>query len=224
MPIQLSLKDDCPEMIAQRAQGALRVISDFYDMFSEDIQEAAKLLALAFSGEQRLFVAGLGLSSCLADMLARRLVHGKAPDRSPLPVQALNCHSVLSEDDPADTDRNLVFARQIEAFGSDGDILILITQDGAHPALQEAATAAHEQGMFTVGFTGGDGGALAQNDLLDLELRVPSIEEALIHEVHMNLICLLDDLIDYYLSSKPEILNEMLQAGVSRLRDDLNAD
>ena len=40
----------------------------------------------------------------------------------------------------------------------------------------------------------------------------------------MNLICLLDDLIDYYLSSKPEILNEMLQAGVSRLKDDLNAD
>ena len=76
--------------------------------------------------------------------------------------------------------------------------------------------------MFTIGLTGGDGGLLGQDDLLDMELRVPSIEEGLVHELHMNLVCLLDDLVDYYLSGKPELVREMLQAGASSLREDLD--
>ncbi len=224
MPMSLSLKDDCPELIARRAVDSLSVLNGFYDMFSEDIQEAARLLALGFSGEQRVFVAGMGVSSALASVLSARLVHGKSPDRSPLPATALSCSLPSGEETPDPDPAGTAFARQLEAFAGDGDILILLSVDGRHPALVAAARAAREQGMFTLGLTGGDGGALAQNDLLDLELRVPSIEEAVIHTVHLNLVCLLDDLVDYYLSSKPEILNEMLQAGVSRLREDLNGD
>lgn len=221
MPFELGLKDDCPELIVQRADASLKVTGDFYDMFSSDIQEMARLLALAFFSEQHVFVAGLGISSHLAAILASRFVRTK-DSRVSLPVQVLSPSLWLEEDLESGADFSEVFARQIEAHCADGDVLILITQDGTHPALKAACLAAREQNMFTVGLTGGDGGQLAQDDLLDMELRVPSIEEALVHQTHMSLICLLDDLVDYYLSGKPELLREMLQAGASSLREDLD--
>lgn len=208
MPIELGLKDDCPEIISQRAEACVKVLDDFYGMFAEDVQEAAKLLALAFYGEQRVYVAGLGLSAILARVMARRFTKG-LDGRVPLPATALETPG-LSEDDASPDEANNALARQIEAFGRDGDILVLLTRDGSHPALREACRAAREQNMFILGLTGGDGGHLAENDLLDLELRCPSIEEALIHEVHLSLVCLMDELVDYYLSGKPEILKEML--------------
>ncbi len=208
MPFTLSLKDDCPEIIAQRGQDALHVTGDFYDLFSEDIQEVAKALALCFANEQRLFAAGTGLSACMAKALADLLAGGRASGRLPLPATALS--PALATGDPSAAG-DAAFARQLEALGRDGDILVIFTHDGMHPALVQAAAAAHEQGMFTLGISGGDGGTLAEKDLFDLELRVPSIEEPLIHEVHMGLVCLLDELVDYYLSCKPEILKEMLQ-------------
>ncbi len=221
MPFQLTLKDDCPEIILQRAQNALHVTNDFHDLYSEDIQEAAKMLSLGFAAEQRVLVCGLGVSSCTARAFAGLLVGGKSSGRPPLPAAALSS-SITVGDEAGDADEQ-AFTRQIEAFGGDGDILVLISADGSQPALEQAARTGHEQGMFNLGITGGDGGRLAQGDLLDLELRVPRIEPGLIHEVHMGLVCLLDELIDYYLTCKPEILKEMLQGGIDRLKNDLDA-
>ena len=211
MPIELGLKDDCPDIISQRAEACVKVLDDFYGMFAEDVQEAAKLLALAFYGEQRVLVAGLGLSAMLARVFAGRFAKG-ANGRVPLPVLALEA-PLLTEDGGTGAEAHQELARQIEALGRDGDILVLVTRDGSHPALREACRAAREQNMFILGLTGGDGGHLAENDLLDLELRCPSIEEALVLEIHLSLVCLMDELVDYYLSGKPEILKEMLADG-----------
>ncbi len=221
MPFQLTLKDDCPEIILQRAQNVLHVLSDFNDLYSEDIQEAAKMLSLGFAAEQRVLVCGFGVSSCTARAFAGLLVGGKSSGRPPLPATALSCS--LAADESGDADEQ-AFTRQIEAFGGDGDILVIISPDGGQAALEQAARTGHEQGMFNLGITGGDGGRLAQNDLLDLELRVPSIEPGIVHQVQMGLVCLLDELIDYYLTCKPEILKEMLQGGIDRLKNDLDAE
>ena len=113
----------------------------------------------------------------------------------------------------AATDGDRIFARQLEAFGQDGDVLVVFSADGQSQRLAEAARTAREQGMFILGATGGDGGTLSAEDLLDVELRVPSIEESLVQELHVAIACLLSELCDYYLYTKPEILREMFQAG-----------
>ena len=219
MSFKLTIKDDCPEIIARRAQDALHVTGDFYDLFSEDIQEAAKALALCFANDQRVFTAGTGISASLARIMADVLCGGKASGRPPLPAAAL-LSSLATDEGTAAGDQ--AFARQLEGLGRDGDILMIFTHEGTEPALIQAATTAHEQGMLVLGISGGDGGILAERDLFDLELRVPSIEEPLIHEVHMGLVCLLDELTDYYLSCKPEILKELIQSGTSA--DDMAND
>ena len=116
----------------------------------------------------------------------------------------------------AETVRNGSF----EAFGGDGDVLVLFTPDGNGSSLVEAARTAREQGMFTLGVSGGDGGRLADGDLLDIELRVPSIEESLVLEMQTAIACLLSEVTDYYLYTKPEILKEILDRGVSGPRDE----
>ena len=196
MAFQLQYKDDSPDIIADRARMGTEVRESFFDLYSEDLKEASKVLALAFAGERRVFLCGTG--SCYA--VAAR------PMGNPDPL--------------AEAGGTRIFARQIEAFGGDGDVLVLFTPDGNGSSLVEAARTAREQGMFTLGVSGGDGGRLADGDLLDIELRVPSIEESLVLEMQTAIACLLSEVTDYYLYTKPEILKEILDRGVSGPQDE----
>ncbi len=53
-----------------------------------------------------------------------------------------------------------VFARQVEALGLPGDVLVLLSSSGNSPSIVKAAEAARAQGMRVVGFLGRDGGAV----------------------------------------------------------------
>lgn len=219
MTAQLQIKDDSLEIIAGHTQKGVKLLSDFYEMFNEDIKEAGKLLALAFSGDRHVFCCGYGLSAAIAQILAKRFI-GSAPEKPALPAIVLTTenygHGLSNAGNGV--------LRQLEALGSDGDILILFTALGEDTLLAEAARTAHEQGMFTLGITGGSGGCLSEDEQLDLELRVPSIEANLVHEVHISIAFLLGELTDYYLYTKPEILNEMLHQGVSKLKSELSGE
>lgn len=213
MAIQLQYKDDSLDLIARREEDGLAVRRDFFDLYAEDLKEASKALALAFANGSRVFLCGAGTSHAVAEILAGRFINPEAPDRAPLPAMPLSAapQGMPSPENGADGDR--IFARQLEAFGQDGDVLVIFSSDGQSPRLAEAARTAREQGMFILGATGGDGGTLSAEDLLDVELRVPSIEESLVQELHVAIACLMSELCDYYLYTKPEILREMLQAG-----------
>ena len=161
MAFQLQYKDDSPDIIADRARMGTEVRESFFDLYSEDLKEASKVLALAFAGERRVFLCGTGSCYAVAALLQGRFIN---------PPQA--------------------------------------------------ARTAREQGMFTLGVSGGDGGRLADGDLLDIELRVPSIEESLVLEMQTAIACLLSEVTDYYLYTKPEILKEILDRGVSGPQDE----
>ncbi|MFN3786569.1 MAG: SIS domain-containing protein, partial [Thiothrix sp.] len=90
-----------------------------------------------------------------------------------------------------------VFARQVEALGRTGDVLLAISTSGNSANVNRAMTAAHACGMRVVALTGKDGGIL--KDLLhaeDVELRVPADNTARIQETHLLLIHCLCDLVD----------------------------
>jgi D-sedoheptulose 7-phosphate isomerase len=85
-------------------------------------------------------------------------------------------------------------ARQVLALGHTGDVLVLISIDGAEPALVEAVQAAHDREMTVLGLTGHHGGALArQLRETDVHVCVPHERAARIREVqHLVLHCLCD--------------------------------
>lgn len=87
-----------------------------------------------------------------------------------------------------------VFSRQVEALGRPGDVLVAISTSGNSENIIQAVTVAKERGITTIGFTGRDGGTLAQ--LVDIALIVPSQNTARIQEAHEFIMHVLCELID----------------------------
>lgn len=90
-----------------------------------------------------------------------------------------------------------VYARQVEALGRPGDVLIAISTSGQSPNVLAAAHAAHARGMDVIALTGRDGGALAAAlGARDIELRVAHASTARVQEIHilcLHCVCMLLD-------------------------------
>ncbi|MBI5646430.1 MAG: SIS domain-containing protein [Ignavibacteriae bacterium] len=79
-----------------------------------------------------------------------------------------------------------VFARQVQALGKTGDILLLLSTSGNSPNLLRAAETARKVGVRTVGLLGRGGGALLP--LCDLPILVPGRASDRIQELHIKII------------------------------------
>ena len=76
-----------------------------------------------------------------------------------------------------------VFARQVEALGRPGDVLIGMSTSGRSANVLAALSAGRRRGMVTVGFTG-EAGIERMGADCDLLLAVPSHDTARIQECH----------------------------------------
>lgn len=78
-----------------------------------------------------------------------------------------------------------VFARQVEAYGAAGGVLIGLSTSGNSSNIIAAFEAASAAGMTTVAFTGQGGGKLAA--AADVLIDVPSRSTPMIQQVHICL-------------------------------------
>ena len=77
-----------------------------------------------------------------------------------------------------------VFARQIEALGTAGDVAFAITTSGTSPNVVRGLEAARGRGMRTVALTGRDGGEAGR--LAEIHINVPDDRTARVQEVHID--------------------------------------
>ena len=82
-----------------------------------------------------------------------------------------------------------VFSRQVEAYGSEGAVLLGISTSGTSPNIVCAFQRARQMGMITIALTGEGGGHLAP--LADHLLAAPSRHTPLIQQVHLCFVSLL---------------------------------
>ncbi len=76
-----------------------------------------------------------------------------------------------------------IFARQVEAIGRPGDVLIGISTSGNSENVLRAFRAAKEMGLMTIALLGKGGGPA--KDLADHALVIPSDSTARIQEAHI---------------------------------------
>jgi len=93
-----------------------------------------------------------------------------------------------------------VFSRQVEALGSTGDLLILISTSGNSANLIEAARAAKEGEIRTMALLGRDGGKVVGE--VDFSIIVPSSDTARIQEGHMIIYHIICDLVEEEMAEK----------------------
>jgi len=170
------------DRIASIVSGSLEVKRRFFEAHADEVIKAAALIAEAFKANGRLLIFGNGGSAADAQHIAGELVNRFLQTRRGLPAIALTTDGGALTCIANDTGFENVFARQIEALGTKGDVCVAISTSGASPNIVRACEQAREQGIKAIGLLGCDGGRVAA--LCDLALIVPSNDTQRIQETH----------------------------------------
>lgn len=158
------------------------------------IAEVGGDLAEALRGGHRAFLFGNGGSAADAQHMAAELVGRYLRDRPGLPVMALTVNSSSLTAIANDYSYDEVFARQLEALGTAGDIAIGISTSGNSRNVLLAIEVAKRKGMISVGLTGGGGGQL--KGLADRCICVPSADTPRVQEAHILLGHILSEIVE----------------------------
>lgn len=142
----------------------------------------------------RVFLVGNGGSAADSQHLAAELVGRFERERRGLPAIALTTDTAVLTSVANDYGFESVFARQVEALGRPGDILVGLSTSGNSANVVSAMERAHQLGLFRVGLTGEGGGKLRQ--CCELWLGVPSRSTARIQEAHMLIGHIVCDLVE----------------------------
>src|SRR5438874_853314 len=148
-----------------------------------DVVQVARACVEALRQGHKILFAGNGGSAADAQHLAAELVSRFAYDRPGLPAFALTTDTSVLTAIGNDYGYERLFARQIEAVGSAGDVFFGISTSGRSPNVLNALDAARAKGLLTVGMTGRTGGMMAER--CDHLLRVPSSATPRIQEGHI---------------------------------------
>lgn len=158
---------------------ALTVASDCDQAIAAYARDAAETLR---RGGKLLF-CGNGGSAADAQHLAAEYVVRFSGDRRALPAMALTADASVLTACANDLGFDQVFARQLEALGRPGDLLVLHSTSGESENLVQAARAAREAGIRTVGVLARGGGRLG--DLVDIPIVVPTERRSRAQELHL---------------------------------------
>ena len=140
-------------------------------------------LAKVLDGGGRLLAAGNGGSAAQAQHLTAELVGRYRDERRPLSAVALCAETssltAIGNDYPATE----LFARQVEAHGRTGDVLVLLSTSGRSPNMLAAASRGRDVGMSVWAFTGPAPNPLSE--LADETLAVDAPFTATVQELHL---------------------------------------
>lgn len=140
-------------------------------------------LAGVLTGGGRLLAAGNGGSAAQAQHLTAELVGRYRDERRPLSALCLSAETSSLTAICNDYPPGELFARQVQAHGRRGDVLVLMSTSGRSPNLLSAARRGRQAGLRVWAFTGAAPNPLA--DLADEALAVDAPYTATVQELHL---------------------------------------
>jgi len=167
------------------------------DALSALIAKAGLRLVNCLLNDGKILLCGNGGSAANCLHFSAAMLNHFEVERPPLPVIVLNGDISSVTAIANDNNYDQVFARQIQALGQEGDVLLAITTSGNADSILQAVNAANEKGMDAIVLSGRDGGVIANHlGPEDIELRVVADNAARIREVHLFILHCFCDLID----------------------------
>jgi D-sedoheptulose 7-phosphate isomerase len=137
------------------------------------LAHCADVVADRFAAGGRLFAFGNGGSATDAQQLATLFLN-PGGDTPPLPAFGLANDTSVVTALCNDIGVEVVFARQLAAFGGRNDIAVGLSTSGNSANLVRAFDEASRRGMLTIGLAGYDGGKMAELDSIDYLFVAPS--------------------------------------------------
>ena len=167
------------------------------DTLAPAIARGAELLAECLLGDGKILACGNGGSAGDAQHFAAEMVGRFERERPELPAISLATDTSILTAISNDYSYEQVFAKQVRALGTAGDVLLAISTSGNSASVIAAIDAAHDREMRVVALTGKGGGRMrAMLGASDVELCVPHDRTARIQEVHLLMVHCLCDAID----------------------------
>src|SRR5262249_51830529 len=145
----------------ERAHAVLESIREDH-LIGIQIAELADQCAAALGRNKKIMIAGNGGSAADAQHWAGELVGRFYYDRPALAGVALTTDTSILTAVANDYAYDYVFARQVEAIGSPGDVLIALSTSGRSKNVIRAIETATSKGIFTAGLTGASGDDMAK--------------------------------------------------------------
>jgi D-sedoheptulose 7-phosphate isomerase len=151
---------------------------------AEDISKAVDLLVECYRNDGKVLLCGNGGSAAQCQHLAAELVNLLSRDRTrpALAAVALTTDTSVLTAIANDFGFDQVFARQVEALGKPGDVLVAISTSGKSANVLRAMTRARSAGLVTILLTGESGGDGLQH--AQVAIRVGNHGAQRVQEVH----------------------------------------
>ena len=198
-----ALLEDVRSSTLRKAEEITELRRSLWDAHEEDLAKAARLLADAFRRGGKVLAFGNGGSATDAQDLVVDLTAPPFAGWRALPAVSLVQDRGIVTAVGNDVGYEHVFARQVVAYGREGDVAVGFSTSGQSPNLLEAFREARSQGLGTLGFVGYDGGRLAKEGRLDAAIIAPSTHIPRIQEAHATAYHTLVHLVQALLDAEP---------------------
>src|SRR5437588_6143501 len=163
------------------------------------IVTVAEHIIKALDSGGKVLTCGNGGSAADAQHFAAELVGRYRRERPAWSAIALTVDSSVLTSLCNDYGFEQVFARQVQALGRSGDILVAISTSGSSKNVLAAVEMASSLNIRTVGLTGQ--GASKLGEMVDHHLPIPSSNTAFIQQAHIAVIHIICELVEERLSN-----------------------
>ena len=173
----------------------------FRDFARNAIEKSAEEISVAFQKGNKILICGNGGSAADSQHFAAEFVN-KFSDRikrKALPALALTTDTSIITAISNDSDYENIFSRQVEAYGSKGDLIVIFTTSGNSKNCIRAIKTARLIGLRSVVFTK-TGAEISK--LADLSIEVPSKNTQHIQECHVFAYHVITELVENSLTGK----------------------
>ncbi|MEI6668555.1 MAG: SIS domain-containing protein [Acidobacteriota bacterium] len=188
------MADDFAQVVSGTLEAAIRLHELARTASVDGTVAAATAMVTALRAGGKILVCGNGGSASDAQHFAAELVGRFERERRALPSIALTTDTSILTAIGNDYSYDRVFARQVEAIGRAGDVLLGISTSGGSRNVLEAFHTATAGGLVTVALTGRDGGVVGA--AAGIHVNVPSPSTARVQEVHRTLMHAMCELIE----------------------------
>lgn len=183
-------------IIEQRLADHLNVLQKLMDSdLPEKLETCAKYVEKALAEGHKVLFCGNGGSAADSQHLAAEFVGRFQKERKGLPAIALTVDTSILTAVANDYGYDTIFARQVQALGEPGDVLVGISTSGNSKNVLLAIEEAKAKGITCIGMTAEGGGKMAA--ACDICLAVPAKVTARAQEMHILMGHILCELVDH---------------------------
>ena len=175
------------------------------EVLSKPIADAVSAIVGCIAAGGKVLACGNGGSASDAQHFAAQFVGRFERERPGLAAISLSTDTSILTAIGNDYDFNAIFAKQVQALGNPGDVLLAISTSGNSANVLAAVEAARAKELTVIALTGRQGGKM--RGLLtetDVHICVPHERTARIQEVHILALHCICDAVDLQLLGEQE--------------------